>query len=115
MQKQAEKYCPNCRKLVNINCEHCPDCGFEFTPYKQVEDEITNTVTYNDPTPAILWRLIGFLCPVAGLVLYIVFKDKFPTRSKLAGRGALTMTYILAIIVTWIILKAILVSKGLIV
>ena len=37
----------------------------------------------------ILWGLLGFCIPIAGLILFIVWKDQKPASAKSAGIGAL--------------------------
>lgn len=36
-----------------------------------------------------LWGLLGFLIPIVGLVLFLVWKDERPKTAKAAGVGAL--------------------------
>ncbi len=36
-----------------------------------------------------LWGLLGFLVPVAGLILYLVWKDEKPKTAKAVGKGAI--------------------------
>ncbi len=36
-----------------------------------------------------LWGLLGFFVPVAGLILYLIWKDEKPRTAKAAGMGAL--------------------------
>lgn len=40
------------------------------------------------------WVLLGLICPIAGLVLFIVFRNKKPDLSKKSGIGALIGTII---------------------
>lgn len=35
------------------------------------------------------WAILGFLIPIVGLILFIVWKDSKPKSSKAAGKGAL--------------------------
>ena len=36
-----------------------------------------------------LWGLLGFFLPIAGLILFIIWKDSKPKAAKSAGIGAL--------------------------
>lgn len=51
---------------------------------------------YQQPYPqqpadsgSFLWSLLGFIWPLVGLILYLVWKDSKPVSSKQAGKGAL--------------------------
>lgn len=99
------KYCPNCQKEHDAAETKC-SCGYEFV-IKEVVDETvsTNTTVFVDNAPEFLWKLISIICPIAGLVLYIIWKQKWPTRSKICGKYSLgmgifwTVTIVLTIIV----------------
>ena len=54
------------------------------------------------------WGLLGFFVPVAGLVLYLVWKDFKPKTAKAAGIGAL-VSLIVGILI-WILYIIILVG-----
>lgn len=36
-----------------------------------------------------LWALIGFLIPIVGLILYLIWKDERPECARLCAKGAL--------------------------
>ena len=93
------KYCPECQKENDVNATKC-ECGYEFV-IKEVEDEIasTNTIVFVDRVPQFLWKLVGFFCPIAGLVLYILWKKKWPERSKNAGKFALTSVILTVVVI----------------
>lgn len=40
-------------------------------------------------TPSIGMAVLGFFFPVAGLILWLVWKKQYPLKSKSAGKGAL--------------------------
>lgn len=56
----------------------CPKCG---VPVK-------NTVAPDD-APSTGFAVLGFLFPIIGLILYLVWKSERPLRAKSAGKGAL--------------------------
>lgn len=35
------------------------------------------------------WSVLGFISPMVGLILFLVWKTSYPKSSKAAGRGAL--------------------------
>lgn len=75
----------------------CPHCG------KQVHDEAVLCVYCNKSIPqnrnsvgasirdegGFLWGLLGFMVPVAGLIVYLVWKEDHPNNARSAGIGAL--------------------------
>ncbi len=44
------------------------------------------------------WFILGFICPIAGLIIYIMLKDSNKSRAVKAGCGALSMVIALAFI-----------------
>ncbi len=67
-------YCKKCGQKLNNEVKTCPYCG-----YTMVED-----------SDSFGWYLLGFLIPVAGLILYLVWKDNKPKCANRVGKGALT-------------------------
>ncbi len=45
--------------------------------------------TANDDASSLGWAVLGFFIPLAGLILYLVWKNEYPLRAKSAGKGAL--------------------------
>lgn len=75
-------YCKRCGKEVAENTVTCPHCG------------ASQTVTQNTaPAPVdnggFGWGLLGCCIPLAGLILFLVWKDTKPKTAKAAGIGAL--------------------------
>lgn len=79
------KYCQNCGTELNDLQTRCPDCG-EF--YVNRRENAARSYAVNDEG-GFLWGLLGFCVPVAGLVLYLVWKDERPNNARAAGIGAL--------------------------
>ncbi len=92
------KYCPNCQKEVEASLKNC-ECGYEFY-IKEVEDEIasSNTTVIVDNVPEFVWKLIGLLCPIAGLILAIVWRKKWVERSKILFKFSLGMIIFLVVV-----------------
>lgn len=44
------------------------------------------------------WFILGFICPIAGLIIYIMQKNENKARALKAGVGALCMVIALAFI-----------------
>lgn len=79
------RYCPNCGKPVDPKAVICPNCGVAL-PAPVSNGNITNS--QND-TGSIGWAFLGFCIPIAGLILYIVWRNTEPNNAKKAGLGAL--------------------------
>lgn len=87
------KYCPYCGKEVMEGAAVCLSCG------RSLNDFNNNTNNYNPnpyqqnnsvpDAPSFGFAVLGFLIPVVGLILYLVWKDTTPLKAKSAGKGAL--------------------------
>ena len=73
-------YCPSCGESVRDNQDVCLACGAELKEEKVVVSESGSQFG---------WGVLGFLIPIVGLILFLVWKDKKPSASKAAGIGAL--------------------------
>lgn len=75
-------YCPNCGKEVNENQDVCLNCGrsLNFAQKKLVVQEEGSTIGY---------AVLGFVMPVVGLVLFLIWLETKPKASRSAGIGAL--------------------------
>ena len=61
-------FCKNCGKEIPDNSIACTNCG---APTGNVED-----------TGSLGWCLLGCCIPMAGLILYFVWKDQKPKTAK---------------------------------
>ena len=92
--------CMTCNNIVDDKSNFCSNCGSNYliydnnTPqyqtynpgaYYQYNNQQSNVST----TPPFLWGIIGFVVPIVGLILYLVWKDTNPNQAKAAGIGAL--------------------------
>lgn len=71
-------YCKNCAKEIDDKAVICPHCGVSQVTNQEVVDN-----------GGFGWGLLGCCVPVAGLILFLVWKDTKPKTSKAAGIGAL--------------------------
>lgn len=84
-------FCKNCGKEIEDKAAICIHCGVA-----------TNSVQDNG---GFGWGVLGCCIPLAGLILYLVWKDTKPKSAKSAGIGALIsvaciiLLYILAFII----------------
>ena len=82
------KYCSKCGKEIMDEAVVCPGCG--------CTQGNTSVQSANDSS-SFGWALLGFCVPVAGLILYLIWKDSTPLKAKSAGKGAL-VSVILSVI-----------------
>lgn len=76
-------FCRNCGKEIDEKAVICPHCGVEVRPItKSFGDNIVDNGGF-------LWGLLGCCIPIAGLILFLVWKDTKPKTAKAAGIGAL--------------------------
>lgn len=52
-------------------------------------NSVDHSSDYSGDTPSFGYAVLGFLIPIAGLILYLVWKEQTPLRAKSAGKGAL--------------------------
>jgi hypothetical protein len=74
-------YCTNCGSEVNENQDICLKCGRMLRPTKALLPE--------DDSGTTGWLVLGFFVPLAGLIIYFLWKDERPLSAKAAGKGAL--------------------------
>lgn len=74
-------YCRKCGAPISDYAVVCPQCG---APQNSAPD--TPPVVDNG---GFLWGLLGCCIPLAGLILFLVWKDTKPRTAKAAGLGAL--------------------------
>lgn len=79
-------FCSKCGKEINDEAYVCPFCGCltgkNASPQKAGDAPNTGAA------------VLGFLIPVVGLILYLVWKDQTPLKAKSAGKGALIGTIV---------------------
>lgn len=73
------KYCSHCGAELNDDAVVCVKCGCS-TKHQAIEDPNESTLLYG---------VLGFFVPVAGLILFIIWNETYPRRAKTAGKGAL--------------------------
>lgn len=103
--------CKNCGAMVNDeSARFCPFCGaamenqgaqpqnqggaYQQPPYYQ--QPYYQQPAQND-RGGCLWGGLGFLIPIAGLILFLVWKNERPNTAKACGIGAL-VSVILAVV-----------------
>lgn len=86
-------YCKNCGKELTDGASFCPNCGTNQTTGNSANQNINPQNNYNQPTVVdnggFGWGLLGCCIPIAGLILFLIWKDTKPKTAKAAGIGAL--------------------------
>ena len=72
-------YCKNCGANIDDKAVICPSCGATQDKPQQAAEEKN----------VFLWGVLGFFVPIAGLILYLMWKQTKPQSAKKAGMGAL--------------------------
>ena len=89
-------YCRSCGAQVQEYSRYCPKCGspvgYSNSNYQQM-----NAAQYD--SGSIWWAVLGFLIPLVGLILFIVWMDNKPNSAKMAGIGALVSVILSVLIV----------------
>lgn len=80
-------YCKNCNKEIPDNAVICVGCGTEVK-----QPAVTDRAGAG-------WWWLGFLVPIAGLLIWVTCNDNQPKRAKKAGIGALVGAITSAVLV----------------
>ena len=91
-------YCRNCGKELSDNATTCLYCG---TSQQQTTPQEVDNGGFG-------WGLLGCCVPIAGLILFLVWKDTKPKSSKAAGIGALVS--VIATVIFYVIYFVIIVG-----
>jgi len=81
-----EKYCSHCGAVILKAAEICPKCGCRVA---SVQNVAVQNAYYEQDSPSFGFAVLGFLIPLLGLILYIMWKNETPLKAKSCGKGAL--------------------------
>ena len=73
-------YCRKCGEVIDDEAVFCPKCG--------VQQQALKTDAPNDDGD-VLWAIVGFLIPVVGIALWLIWMHEKPKCARMAGIGAL--------------------------
>ncbi len=92
------KKCNMCGSQLQDSYNVCPNCG---NPNLAFINSMPNQsfVSNSQQKGNFGWAILGFFVPVAGLVLYLVWRNEKPGDAKMAGIGALISAILEAIFV----------------
>ena len=72
------KYCSYCGKQIMDQAVVCPNCGCAQGGKGYIEHR-----------PSTGLNIVGFLWPLIGLILYLVYEGKAPNKAKAIGKWSL--------------------------
>ena len=95
-------YCKNCGNKNNDTDTFCRSCG-EYIK----DDALSKAIVKDKNDNSIGWNFLGFLFPLVGFILYLVWskEEKTSSSGKAAGKGALVSLIFSAIL--WFLLLVI--------
>lgn len=105
-------FCKWCGKEVDSNSKFCPNCGKEILN-SQSASSLNQEVNSSDEKnkKANIWlAILSFFIPLAGLIIFIIKKDKEPKTAKASGICAI-VGLLLNIIIS-IICLSLIISVG---
>lgn len=79
-------FCRNCGGQISDDAAICIHCGVP-----------QNTAPAVNDSGSLGWTVLGCCVPVAGLILWLIWKDTQPNNAKKAGLGALLSVVALVI------------------
>ena len=87
-------YCRHCGAQIDDYAVTCPECGAPQNGGRNDAPQVTDNGGF-------LWGLLGCCVPLAGLILFLVWKDTKPRTAKAAGIGALVcvIAYVLLYVI----------------
>lgn len=87
-------YCRHCGAQIDDYAVTCPECGASQNGGRNDAPQVTDNGGF-------LWGLLGCCVPLAGLILFLVWKDTKPRTAKAAGIGALVcvIAYVLLYVI----------------
>ena len=94
-------FCSGCGKEIKNDDTFCPYCGLRFYNRNMIPQ---NAGVMPNDSPSLLFAFIGFLFPLIGLILFLIYEGKSPKKAKSAGKGAITNVIIKVIFIVIICL-----------
>lgn len=74
-------YCPHCGQHIDDRAVICPKCGIPVSGKK--------TTNPNDAS-SFGWAFLGFIFPLIGLILFLVWHSEYPLRANSCIKGAVS-------------------------
>ncbi len=75
------KYCVHCGAQIDEKAVLCVHCGMQVP----VREPAASSGGVSDKA----YTVLGLFVPMAGLILYLLWKDEYPSRAQSAIKGAI--------------------------
>lgn len=99
-------FCRNCGAEIHDQAVICPQCGVEQKKVGAGAGAANDTGSFG-------WALLGCCIPIAGLILFLMWKDTQPLNAKKAGLGALVSVILTVVIyVIYFVIMGVLMASG---
>lgn len=92
-------YCTHCGAECSDETLFCTKCGKKLEQNKEGSMTGKDATYVPDDAPSFGYAILGFIIPIVGLILYLVWKDQTPLRAGSAGKGALVSVILTAIVI----------------
>ena len=79
-------FCRECGKFVEEEDDFCPKCG---APQNRSHRYEGPSYSHSEDKGGIVWTVLGFFVPIAGLIIYLIWNKEKPNTAAMAGIGAL--------------------------
>lgn len=73
-------YCHQCGKEVGEDMKYCPYCGTVMQ-----NGQVYDQREYD--APSLLFAFVSFFIPIAGIVLYVIWRKEFPKKAASCLKG----------------------------
>lgn len=88
-------FCRKCGAEIDDEAVVCPKCGVATNKFSQVKEIRENVLP---DSGGFGWGVLGFIFPLVGLILYLIWKDTKPKTAHSAGKGALISVIVVAVV-----------------
>lgn len=103
-------FCKWCGSKVDATTKFCPNCGKEISNSESnanVNQENNSTAAKNEKVNVWL-AILSFIIPLAGLIIFLMKKDKDPKTAKASGICAIVgflLGFIISFILTFLVIS----------
>lgn len=79
-EERTVKYCSHCGKEIMAEAVVCPHCGCPTEQYNGKREQDSSSTGLN---------VLSFFIPLAGLIIYLMDRDRMPLRAHAVGKWTL--------------------------
>ena len=83
-------YCRNCGSSIDDEAQFCPLCGGRQSGAR--------TERSVDDDDSIVWGILGFLLPLIGFILWIIWREEKPKRARTVAIGIMLFIIVSTVI-----------------